>query len=710
MKHKIEKQGNRLYVSLERAGAGPVRFLFYLFALFASGALVGCTGILDIMGQYEVVKDVENLFKDPVVEDDKIEDKNPQYKSDLWVEEEFDGCTFLLNKSGSVTMLDVVAFSEENEDLETRLFRTRGDALAELFKRRGAEPLPSLEVVNGALKGFNDGLYASIEVGVQQGVEGDEEEVFKSKREFLQTLAARLAEEHENAAGVVRGHLGEGLAHVIGGLLASGEDSESFSGVDNSIVENALNLAAAFEEKVLFSSPISFYTWDDVLIQVFKQDRFFQNKLSMLDEGAHPSVAEVGRFAAIAAVIKDDADLREQYERILALYAGLTNPYNSFSAADLFDYVEGVESLSDVEGIRSDFLAENDYPFVCRGTYMALFPASRSKDSDFFADLFCISPPPEDVTLINVLINGIMDGLVDLTPDPEVSGWYDYQLYALETLLLPNRGPESDHLLLTKAYKEKLIETFKAIITQTRETHAKQLDFPAMGISAPPQKVDIYPKFPVEPFPTFYLRTARGYRFLKTYLQGVLGPEFLSGRGRVNADGSMSEKSLQDEMDDIIRLTYGLYIVTARSVGLDPLDYLMEEETAEFSVEECVEHVKGWLSRWTNNEDILADPRVMVPVGKDQENNQVIYWATLGVRAIEISAEFVEGFEPEIRPGGYSNCEVRDIVSKNYFLLMEEMQEVRIRDNRQPPTRDELREICDSHDNVEDIIAALEAL
>lgn len=54
---------------------------------------------------------------------------------------------------------------------------------------------------------------------------------------------------------------------------------------------------------------------------------------------------------------------------------------------------------------------------------------------------------------------------MDLTPDPETSGWYDYQLYDLETLLLPNRGTESDHLLLTKAYKEKLIETFKSIIT-----------------------------------------------------------------------------------------------------------------------------------------------------------------------------------------------------------------------------------------------------
>ena len=81
-----------------------------------------------------------------------------------------------------------------------------------------------------------------------------------------------------------------------------------------------------------------------------------------------------------------------------------------------------------------------------------------------------------------MLIQAVRSGELDLAPGAD-AGWYDYQLYALETLLLPERGPESQNLLLTAGYKKKLIETFKSILTQTRETHVKQLDFGARGAS-----------------------------------------------------------------------------------------------------------------------------------------------------------------------------------------------------------------------------------
>jgi len=682
-------------------------FLGVLAALVVVGGGSGCIGILDNMGREEEVKDVEDLFKDQELEDDKIEDKNPSYDPDRYVEEVFEGCVFRVNKSGTVTKLDVVAFDDDNEDLESRLFNDRGEALEDLAGRKGVDIIPSLEVVNGSLKGFNDGLYASIEVGVQEGVE----EVFESKRLFLQTLAERLADEHEVAVGAVREHLGSGLAYVVAGLLASGEQAESFADIDGSVMADAQVLVDAFLGNPIYALPIGFYSWNETLQQVFTQDRFFQSQLSEIEEGDVPSVSEVGRYAAIAAVVKDATDLRPQYESYLALYSGLTNPYNSFSVADLFDYVDGTASLEDVDAIRTDFAAENSSPFICRGTYFALFPSSMSKDSSFFLELFCNSPPPADVSFIDVLINGIREGHVDLTPDPETSGWYDYQLYALETLLLPNRGPESDHLLLTKAYKEKLIDTFKSIITQTRETHVKQLDIPGGATSAPAKDVDVYPKFPVEPFPTFYLRTARGYRFLKTYLLAVLGEGFLSARGRLFSDDTMAEKSLLEELDEVIKRTYGLYVVSSRSVGLDPEEYLMEEETAEFSIEDCVAEVDAWLAGWQTDEDILADPRVIVPVGMDYDAKKIIYWATIGVKVIEISAEFVEDHFPEVSPAPESShCNLRDIVGRNYFLLMEEMQEVRIRDSRPPLTREEFREICDAHDNTEDIVSALEAL
>ena len=104
---------------------------------------------------------------------------------------------------------------------------------------------------------------------------------------------------------------------------------------------------------------------------------------------------------------------------------------------------------------------------------------------------------PANVDLMQVLISAIRNGKLDVTPEKN-SGWYDYQLHALETLLLPEKGLESDHLLLTAAYKKKLVESFKSILTQTRETHVKQLETGADTVSALPKEVDIYPLFPVE--------------------------------------------------------------------------------------------------------------------------------------------------------------------------------------------------------------------
>ena len=111
----------------------------------------------------------------------------------------------------------------------------------------------------------------------------------------------------------------------------------------------------------------------------------------------------------------------------------------------------------------------------CGGPLVAFLPTSRSKETEYFDQQFCLARAP-DTNLLDALIDAIRSGALDLAPGTD-AGWYDYQLYALETLLLPERGPESQHLLLTAGYKKKLIETFKSILIENRETHVKQLSF-----------------------------------------------------------------------------------------------------------------------------------------------------------------------------------------------------------------------------------------
>jgi hypothetical protein len=57
---------------------------------------------------------------------------------------------------------------------------------------------------------------------------------------------------------------------------------------------------------------------------------------------------------------------------------------------------------------------------------------------------------------------------------------------------LPERAAENDHLSSPASTKEKLVETFKSLITQTRETHVKQLAIATADGAASPE-VDIFP-------------------------------------------------------------------------------------------------------------------------------------------------------------------------------------------------------------------------
>ena len=101
-----------------------------------------------------------------------------------------------------------------------------------------------------------------------------------------------------------------------------------------------------------------------------------------------------------------------------------------------------------------------------------MFPPSSTRETELFERLFPNGLPP-NANLMRELVTAIRSGKVDLKPRAD-GGWYDYQVYALETLLLPEKGTEANKLLLTKAYKKRMLEAFKALITKRRETHARQ--------------------------------------------------------------------------------------------------------------------------------------------------------------------------------------------------------------------------------------------
>ncbi len=671
-------------------------FLSLLLSLLPACLL----GPLDVIGNDTTVTESESKSKEQKIEDDRIEDKHPVFDPNLTVTEDFDGCLVTLNKSGSVTKLDILPPEDQDPSLEGKIFPGRGEALAAVNQLPGADLIPSMEVVNGFMKPFNDGLYAAIELALQQGVE----ELLESKQRFLQELLDKLKEQIAATSGAAKTHCENAAVFIGAGLLLGGATVDLLPQLKSAAEQNA---AAFIREYPIVSTPIGFYTWNATLTGIFRQDRYLQgNQLNTFNDAR-------GLFVALAVVLKEDQALAARYEQILALYAGLTNPHVSHTPLSLLPYVDGLTSLEDLEALWDKFSAENPPLYVCDGVYLTLFPASRSKDTDYFEKTFCGAAPPLQLDLMEVLIQAIRDGQLDITPEAD-TGWYGYQLHALETLLLPDRAAESDHLLLTAAYKKKLIEAFKSILTQNRETHVKSLNMANPMPSMPTRIVDIYPNFQVEPFPTFYLRTARAYRFLATYLTGVLGEELLASQQRLYEDGQRSELPLGQELGQMTALLYGIYALASQSVGLDPTAGLLPEEQAEYPLETCIERAQSWLVTWQQDRDILTDPRVIVPILQDTSTKTNVYWAIFGVKVLKISANFVEGFEPQVLGAtseeGWGDCAVGDIVPHEYYLLMEQMQEVRIPDTTPPPTRKKFRQICDEHQTAEAIITTLEGL
>ena len=661
--------------------------------LLASPLAAGCFSPIDALGVETLVKNNEALEKDPSLEDDRIEDKHPSYDPAITVVEQFGECAVTLNKTGSVTRLDIVPFEGSLKALDGALFATRATALEALGDTASVKVIPSMEVVNGAAKHVNDAVYARVELTLEEGVPG----ALVGKRAVLIDLATALATAREAATTAQREHVDQALVHIAAALSFAGED---LAGVLPAELDGAVTAAVTrFEAKPGESRPMGFYAGDPALEAIFRQDRLLQNA------GGDALGIQFGMFVAIAAVLEADPDLTAAYERALDTYRGLTNPYVAYPPTALFDVVDGLASLDDLDAVKAAFLASHPERFPCPEAYpyLAVLPASASKDTRFYNQSYCYTPPAAGTTFIDVLIAAIRDGSLDLSPDPD-SGWYDYQLHALETLLLPDRGPESDHLLLTASYKKKLLDTFKSIITQTRETHAKQLLKGGVGTSAPAPTFEVSPQFPVEPFPTYYLRTARGYRFVATWLQGVLGDEAM---GQLLGDAR--QVSIAAALDGLARRFYGLYAVSAASVGLDPAASLLEDELTSAELTAAVADAQTWLAGWRDDADVRADSRVIVPVAADSARGELIYWAVVGVKAVKADAAFVAGYEPEVVDSDY--CQFIGYAPQSYAMLVEDMVEVRLRADAAPPTRPELRALCDQHaGDRAAIVAALEAL
>ncbi len=442
--------------------------------------------------------------------------------------------------------------------------------------------LPAADFVSAAVladkaKQVDDGLYAAVDLAIQQGAGW-----FPSKVGLLSGLLEHLLRTSGESAA----------AELLAAAAALGGWP---SGAGEALGLRASRRVQTFLGDDLASKPLGFYTWSDELRRLFRQDRILQTKLG---EEA---------LSALESALRERPDLLDCYATHLDLVAKLTNPFVGRDVRSAL--AEGREPEDEIH----------------------IFPPSASHETELLKRLVPEGEPiPEGFDLGEALIRAIENRQVDVALCPE-SGWYDYQTWALEPIADPERMPEAPRLRLSESYKTLLRETFKGVLALVRETHVKQLECPMWGgAPTPVPEVFVTPQLSVEPVPQYYLRRAQSYRFVRRVLEESFGSGALDRLHGQTPDGPRAA-SLGEELDAVERLFLGAYGAATSELGLRD-QRASDEATASF---------RAWAANLSGDDDVGGDRRMMVPLYFDTGRKKTKVRAFLGWASSPLSVDFV---------------------------------------------------------------------
>ncbi len=588
--------------------------------------------------------------------DDNLADKRPAFDDKL-VDSRPLG-DWELNASAAVIRLDcpMVIPDSGREMLVLRPSYANAITAAKACR---LDLLPSANTLDGAAKQFDDGLYAALDLACFRGEIG----LAPAAPAWAAAVFQRLPKQSP------------ARSFLATALELAGKT------IDLSAAEKQENdrWLVVFERNQAASKPISFYTWTPELKQVWRFFRFLQHEFTE-DDLAIPR--------DVAAVLKQNDDLREQHRAINAFYGRLTNPSICLPVNALIDAKQALPQLAKEHGAR-------------RAT-VAIFPPSTSRETELFDQMFPAGLPAS-ANLMGVLIQRIRSGEVDLKPGKN-DGWYQHQVYALETLLLPAKGQENDKLLLTAEYKKRLVEAFKALITKRRETHARELGIAKASEAAPPPpKVKVCPRLRVEPCATFYLRNARAYAFLQDFLTAAAGRERLEKLHGLR-EGGERPPTLDAELGAVRSRFYGFYLLSCEDIGMKP--QLADGELADPPA--AKQAAMDWLGSLADNADLRCDTRVCVPIFVDPLHGKTRIWATLGVRLAHLEASYAR--PPRLRPKGrdeaWTEVKSEQLGNNRCVIPVDEFAEIELAGSA-ALTRAELRDACDRYKTKEEIVRGL---
>lgn len=580
----------------------------------------------------------------------------------------------LADATFSLDVADYEAGAEEQ--VKDQVFADYVTALSHAQKAGAYNVLPSVNVIDGITKQVNDGVYARLELLLEQS----------QKAELRRKLYAAFK-------GALDAHPGDAewgrlVARTAASLKLAGEGPDL--PVDLQAVEaKALD---EFTADALRSKPIGFYTWSDPLKTIFQADRMLQSRVP-LEQGGSPDDKAIREAALAGQLFASQTDLREAYDKVAHFYERMTNPFMAFSPSAIAALKPASLSWDDLSSSPEtrQTLFQTLKGAAVDGMFLefSLLPPSRSVETQLFAE----DPEAGDGDLMAFFIKRIREGKVSLAPKAD-SGFYQYQQYALEALLKPDQNPEGQKIAFGDKYLKRLEEAFKTGIAKARETHAKQIGWGPQPTSAPPPPMK--PHFFVEPIPTVYKRYGDMYAFLEREVLPQFPADALAQAKLVTETGE--GKPVPEEIAAAKRLMYGLYLVSTASLGLTP------DASLPLSADErktAMAEAKDWLSHYQTDPRLAVDTRVAVPVtvAEPTPGHKVIrFWGTAGVTLVKIKAEFVKRPNPssgEPEPAGY-------LVAADKFVAFERPYEKGVLN------RDEYRKILDTSATFDEAMKRLQ--
>jgi|GEM_PF-2538557 len=530
------------------------------------------------------------------------------------------GRTYTLNLSPATFELDL----SDPDPACRRIFQDYRSALR--FARENGLPLlPSVFLVRAKAKAFDDRAVAAMELALQDGIP----DRLLGKQVLLERLYEDLLDLRARRPNA-RDLIDSALVHIASARRLGGE---TLRGCPDPVADLVRVSVEEFLGCTIEAKPIGFYTRSETLEQIFRQDRY-------LFRGPGPDSRRIEHGLLFAWLLGQNAEMDEAYKRLVAANQALAGRPLVSTAGAYAPFVSGLEVDRLLPGatIEGWILARaRDQGGV---ESFALFgPCTGPEDSIF--ERFLQLADDRRMDFMDAVISGIRRGEIDLAPR-DGEGWYQHQVYALETLAAFNRSVEATKLGLTRAYRLRLEEAFRVALAKERETFAKfMLPMVLMrGETEEPEEILLSPSFSVEPMATVYLRTARAYRVTRAALIAAIGEEAADGvevgRGPVGEPaGLLAALAAQ------ARLHYGLFGIACREMGLSPAQF--PGEIPDTGLGAAIEAARDWLAHIEDDPDLGEDTRVCVPITAFGTTR---YWGTLGVRLERLSAKF--GHQPSV--------------------------------------------------------------